>query len=433
MESLRKILKVDGVTEVYAATGLHINVFMYALSFWLTQPLLPYMTKELGADRVTFGYLQTCLEVAQVFSSLYFGQVIDKVGSRYAMALAQFGSGISYLLLATAPSVNFLFLSRVPTVFMAVMLCAQGTMPSLTNGKDRAGAIGRLSVSYLLGMIIGSICGGILSDEYGYDMVGYLAMTISLLMAFLTLVVFPNTNIIRVFEKTDTKINMFSAISMSFRKHIRHLVVVILVCGMALSLYKSQFSVIMADHFHIKAKQAGLTTAIAAAVGIICNTFLVAPLRNHFSSRTLIVYSTLGLAVCFVLLTLVDNFEQLIALIVPITFASTILYTVGAAALSNSVSMDETGTAVSISHSVRSLTGVIAPFVGGYLFQNYNIDGIGFISALLATASGLLFIVMSPQAPNHIAKVDTTTSDKPKIEDKGEVKKEEKKKKQKQN
>lgn len=58
--------------------------------------------------------------------SLYFGQVIDKIGSRSAMALAQGGTALAYFILASAFNVPLLFLSRVPTVFMACMLCAQG-------------------------------------------------------------------------------------------------------------------------------------------------------------------------------------------------------------------------------------------------------------------------------------------------------------------
>ena len=47
---------------------LHINIVVYACAFWLTHPLLPYLSKELGADRVVFGYLQSSLELAQIVS-----------------------------------------------------------------------------------------------------------------------------------------------------------------------------------------------------------------------------------------------------------------------------------------------------------------------------------------------------------------------------
>lgn len=47
---------------------LHLNIVVYACAFWLTHPLLPYVSEELGADRVTFGYLQSSLNLAQIIS-----------------------------------------------------------------------------------------------------------------------------------------------------------------------------------------------------------------------------------------------------------------------------------------------------------------------------------------------------------------------------
>lgn len=121
-------------------------------AFWLTSPMLPYLSKNLGADRVTFGYLQSALQAAQIVSSMVFGQVIDKLGPRTAMTVAQGGTGLAYLMLALATNVPLLFASRIPTVFMACMLCAQGAMPLYVNEGDRATAMGRLSLSYFIGM-----------------------------------------------------------------------------------------------------------------------------------------------------------------------------------------------------------------------------------------------------------------------------------------
>jgi MFS family permease len=87
-------------------------------------------------------------------SSLMFGQIIDKFGPRNAMMLSQAGTGIAYLMLALSYDIPTLFLSRIPTVFMSCMLCAQGALPAYVDQHDRATAMGRLSVSYLLGVYV---------------------------------------------------------------------------------------------------------------------------------------------------------------------------------------------------------------------------------------------------------------------------------------
>lgn len=59
---------MDSDASVLPVLLLHLNIVVYACAFWLTHPLLPYVSKELGADRVVFGYLQSSLELAQIVS-----------------------------------------------------------------------------------------------------------------------------------------------------------------------------------------------------------------------------------------------------------------------------------------------------------------------------------------------------------------------------
>ena len=49
-----------------ALLACHANVLVYALAYWLCQPIEPFLTKQLGADRVVFGELQTVANGAQV-------------------------------------------------------------------------------------------------------------------------------------------------------------------------------------------------------------------------------------------------------------------------------------------------------------------------------------------------------------------------------
>lgn len=173
-------------------------------------------------------------------NSLYFGQVIDKLGPRSAMALSQFGTSLAYLLLAIASSTTGLFISRIPTVFMACMLCAQGTLPQYCDDNQRAAALGRLSVSYLLGMIVGSSCGGVLSNVYGYQAVGLLAMSLSVIMGIVSFFTLPDLKRNPSRAKTDENIRIFSALQLCTRASLRSVVVLLLVGGSGIALYKSQ-------------------------------------------------------------------------------------------------------------------------------------------------------------------------------------------------
>ncbi len=65
---LGRALHVDTPANVFPVAVLFLNVSVYAAAFWLTSPLMRYISKSLNADVVTYGYLQSALAVCQVFS-----------------------------------------------------------------------------------------------------------------------------------------------------------------------------------------------------------------------------------------------------------------------------------------------------------------------------------------------------------------------------
>jgi hypothetical protein len=52
-----------GARDASSASTLllvHANIVAYAFAYWLTQPMLPFLTKQLGASDVIFGWLSRC-------------------------------------------------------------------------------------------------------------------------------------------------------------------------------------------------------------------------------------------------------------------------------------------------------------------------------------------------------------------------------------
>ena len=72
-----------------------------------------------------FGYLQTTFAVVQLAGGPLFGRFGDLYGGRAALTLAFMSSALSYGLLGLSWNIPFLFLSRLPSVFMHAM---QGTV-----------------------------------------------------------------------------------------------------------------------------------------------------------------------------------------------------------------------------------------------------------------------------------------------------------------
>lgn len=280
-------------------------------------------------------------------------------------------------------------------------------MTTFVSAKGRAAAIGRLSVSYALGMLVGSSFGGTLSKLYSPAAVGYLAAALSVGMAAATLLLLSPRAIplaASSAEEDEDKdntpqsdstsrgsagegVNLMAAVHMCLRPALLPVVTAVTVMGLATSVHRSQLSVVLADQFGLDAEASGRITALGALMGLLANTVGVSALRARFSERQLLVGSIAMLATCFAAFALCSEVWQLIAVLVPMSLCSTVLYTVSSALLSNAVADEEAGTAVSISHSVRSATGVVAPTLGGYLLTVGGVPAVGAGAALLTAAA----------------------------------------------
>ena len=77
-----------------------------------------YIAKDVGADPVMFGYLQAAMAIMLLLGSPIFGRFGDVFGSRAALVLAFAATTLNNLLLGMARTVNMLFVSRIPALFM---------------------------------------------------------------------------------------------------------------------------------------------------------------------------------------------------------------------------------------------------------------------------------------------------------------------------
>ena len=73
--------------------------------------------------------------------------------------------------------------------------------------------------------------------------------------------------------------------------------------------------------------------------------------------------------------------------------ASTLLYTLGSSALSMSVDTESAGTAIAMSHASRSLCGIIAPIIGGFVYGQYKMLGLGLFAAFTAGTAAVFVLV----------------------------------------
>mmetsp|Transcript_28028 Transcript_28028/g.53350 ORF Transcript_28028/g.53350 Transcript_28028/m.53350 type:complete len:424 (-) Transcript_28028:315-1586(-) len=383
-----------GALDARATSSLcviHVNLVVYALCYWMTQPVLPFLTRELGADAVIFGWLQTTFSFVQLVGGPVIGRVCDTKGARLALVVSQVGAAASYLLMGSANNLPVLFASRLPTLLMHSMHAAQAFVTDFSTPELRALALGRLTLSYGVGMVVGAPLGGWLSGKTGYHGVALAAGCISLATVPLTCAVLPAGRVLKKTSEDDGAAQMKNRMSKALgplkdllvQSAPRNILSFKIILGLGLAMQSSMQSMLMRDKFELSAKSLGFIQSGAGGVSVVSNTFVVGWLVSIASESQLMIGSTVLLMATLAGLALTHSYQIMLVLLVPMMISTSCMYTLTTAYITKSVDAANTGTAIGLDHATRSFCGMIAPIVGGYVYREYGHDAVSVGASVL--------------------------------------------------
>ncbi|XP_078687115.1 solute carrier family 67 member A1-like [Branchiostoma floridae x Branchiostoma belcheri] len=160
---------------------IHVNYAIYGMSSHLQGGAFPFVSKKLGVDPTTWGYLQTTIAIAQLAGCPIFGRFGDLYGSRAAMTLTFVGMMVENLLVVMSFSggIPLLFISRAPMLFIHPMTAFQMAASDLSDEKSRADALAKLNIVSTAGRILGPTIAGWLVEHYGESFTCLVAASMS--------------------------------------------------------------------------------------------------------------------------------------------------------------------------------------------------------------------------------------------------------------
>lgn len=167
-------------------------VFVQMLGGAMIMPILPlYAQREFGMSPQIITLLSTSFFVAQFIAGPYLGRLSDKHGRIPVLIISQVGTAVSFVMLALAPNVTFLFIARIlDGITGGNIIVAQAYITDITPREKRTQSLGFVFAVFGLGFIFGPAIGGILSAAFGPRvpyMFAAVAATIVVLLTWFTL------------------------------------------------------------------------------------------------------------------------------------------------------------------------------------------------------------------------------------------------------
>ncbi|XP_041361794.1 solute carrier family 22 member 18-like [Gigantopelta aegis] len=377
---------------------VHINIFLYATCFWIQTGTLPYLSKRLGVDPVVFGYLQTTFAVVQLAGGPLYGRFGDLFGGRAAMTLAFSASALTYFLLGLSYNIPLLFVSRLPSMFMHAMQGGQMIVTDLGEVHKRADALGKLGMSYGVGMVIGPLVGGLITKHVSEEFAAFLASAGSLLSIVLVLAFVPKHT-----KKPEAKVaeeassssvfNFKKIINLVLAPGVLFLLLIKIGSGIPIGIFQSMFQVVAIDTFHLAADQNGFVMSYIGITTMIVQGIGIGILTKRFSENSILKWSAFILVWSYLLMAFCTNIWQLCAVFLPLVIGLTTKNVVLSAAVTKTVSDADTGAMLGLNMAVHSLVRTVSPTIGGYMLEHLGFPSFGYLGFVLCSiVTVVLFI-----------------------------------------
>lgn len=147
---VKKGLDFERVLPIFTLT------FVDVLGLTVILPLLHLYAAAYGASPVQIGLVAAAFPLSQLVGVPVMGALSDRYGRKPLLLISQISTCISFLMLASATSLEMVILSRVVDgLFGANLATAQAAITDLTDEKTRAQGLGLTGAAFGLGFLFG--------------------------------------------------------------------------------------------------------------------------------------------------------------------------------------------------------------------------------------------------------------------------------------
>jgi len=171
-----------------------------------------------------------------------------------------------------------------------------------------------------------------------------------------------------------------------------------LISGLGSSLYQSMFSVAAKEHFKLDVQSVGFFMSFGSILGVVANVLLVGPLVYRFGDVNVVSISCFIMSSSLVVFSTTSTYYQLMALQIPLALSGGVLYTTQSSLMSKVGDESTSGTRIALSHACRSTCGIIAPLLGGRIYDAYGFFGFGLCAALMVGLGALYMQIAGRRA-----------------------------------
>eukprot|EP00058_Branchiostoma_floridae_P017655 XP_002603144.1 hypothetical protein BRAFLDRAFT_63222 [Branchiostoma floridae] len=394
---------------------VHLNNMLHNMAMLMNQTAVPFLMKSLGVGNRLFGAFTTTTAIIQLIGSPLFGRFGDLYGGRLSLTVSFLAFTSVCLMLAFCDSILVLFLTRLPLLFIHIVPSFQMVVSDVTDDESRAAALGLLGLSLITGIVLGSLFGGMVTEKYSPStsfLVAAMLSVLSMVVVWFTIPaqtkqkkkddkpkpkqgVFDMNELKRLLSAPKvarllgTRTSQQGVFDVNELRRLLSVPNVARLLGtkffllMSVMVIQGILPVILTDIFELGAQDTGIFFMTAGIIGAFFQVVAVGPLSKRFTDKSLIILSSLLIAVSGILMAKATTISHMYIGFAPHVFGNVMFDVVINSALSKAVPQEDTGAIMGFTGTVYHLSMVLSPLLSALLLENVGFPSLGFTSSAI--------------------------------------------------
>lgn len=376
-------------------------VFLDLVGFGIVLPLIPFLSREFQASPEQIGWIIASYSLAQFFFAPAWGSLSDRIGRRPVILISLAGSILSYLLFALAPSLSWVLASRIfAGICGANISVATAYIADITTPEKRAKGMGLIGAAFGLGFIFGPLIGGSLLS-YGYHCPGFTACAISLVSFLFAVFALPESlppevRAVRPPRRYSLFDGWREALSAAVLVQVMLLT---FLSNLAFTMWETTFGLFVNDRppFHYTGTEFSYLLAYVGLVTALIQGGLIGRLVKKFGEKNVLLAGCVAMVLSFGMIPLAGNLSPLLAALALLGAGFALIRPCTYSILSRQSSAADQGKVLGAAQAASSLTRVIGPIAGGFLYK-WNLT-FPFWTGTALMVLGVALVLLLPRDP----------------------------------
>jgi multidrug resistance protein len=388
-----------GIQQVSVLMGVNL---VDMIGLMLVLPLLPFYATDLGASPEQVGQLIAAFSIAQLVAAPFWGRLSDRYGRRPALVIGLTASAIAYIVFAYAHTVWLLFVSRlIQGAGGGTTGVAQAYVADTVAPRERAKALGWLSASTNVGVVLGPVIGG-LSTHLSRAAPGLIAASLCAVNAYFAWRLLPESRAASHGTRGARKPVWDAAwqVARHPTQAVSRFVWIYGIGMLAFSCLTSLVALYLKDEHGVTEATIGYFFTYIGLLNILMRVVVLGPAVSRFGEPRAMRFGAGTLILGLIAYPLAQNLWQLILLIPLVPVGTALLFPATTSLMSRYSDRAELGTTMGVAQTYAGSARVIAPILGAIVYQRVGHAWPFFAAgALMALVSLLAFKIEQLPAP----------------------------------